>query len=456
MASGKEEELRDERRDRNAAASSSVEMSDELLFMTISLIGKPVEVYAKDGSVYSGIFHTASVHEKDYDIVLKKATMTKKGDLDANIVSGTLIETLIVGFEDIVKIVGKEVQTPCEEITGDDLINAKEMVNPNELKGKKTHTSQSSCTAIVSYIKGGKVFIVADGQSSITSGGEVDEVVEIVSESKQKIKIVKDRYAVGLSGCSIFGEKFFRQTKYLATKKNFSEMCDCLNEYTKKWKRAADSPSCVIVVGFDAKQKKMVIDKMSNFDPPQRRVKYIEQGNMCEIGSGSRFIRQQFDSLSAKGYFQNASDDVVLRGLISCVLLPCVRLDCCSGFLSQATVGKDYAHLKVTGDAVKLLGELFDMIDDDDFRNSGLFLSVSQTCKSLIDFKDTCKALSTSYDIVPLKSGIDLGYVVWIVYARAGNQIPLQRTHLDTFPEEKLVATSKRNLQLLATHLGIK
>ncbi|KAL3632208.1 hypothetical protein CASFOL_025192 [Castilleja foliolosa] len=147
MASGKEEELRDERRDRNAAASSSVEMSDELLFMTISLIGKPVDVYAKDGSVYSGIFHTASVHEKDYDIVLKKATMTKKGDLDANIVSGTLIETLIVGFEDIVKIVGKEVQTPCDEITGDDLINAKEMVNPNELKGKKIPTSQSRLTA---------------------------------------------------------------------------------------------------------------------------------------------------------------------------------------------------------------------------------------------------------------------------------------------------------------------
>lgn len=34
---------------------------DALLFTTMCMIGLPVEVQVKDGSVYSGIFHTASV-----------------------------------------------------------------------------------------------------------------------------------------------------------------------------------------------------------------------------------------------------------------------------------------------------------------------------------------------------------------------------------------------------------
>jgi hypothetical protein len=31
-----------------------------MLFITMSIIGLPVDVHVKDGSVYSGIFHTAS------------------------------------------------------------------------------------------------------------------------------------------------------------------------------------------------------------------------------------------------------------------------------------------------------------------------------------------------------------------------------------------------------------
>lgn len=39
--------------------------------------------------------------------MLKKARMIKKGNLDANVLNGTLIETLIVHSEDLVQVVAK-------------------------------------------------------------------------------------------------------------------------------------------------------------------------------------------------------------------------------------------------------------------------------------------------------------------------------------------------------------
>ncbi|KAL6570805.1 hypothetical protein OROGR_000355 [Orobanche gracilis] len=150
----RKEELREERTKRNTAAAtaaSSVAMSDALLFTTMCIIGMPVDVYARDGSVYSGIFYTASV-EKDYAVVLKKAIMIKKGNLEANVVNGTLIDTLIVGSEDLAQIVAKGVQIPSNGIVGyvwgGDVEAAAgytdaEAAKPNELNGKKKHKSES-------------------------------------------------------------------------------------------------------------------------------------------------------------------------------------------------------------------------------------------------------------------------------------------------------------------------
>lgn len=39
-------------------------LSDALLFTTMCIIGLPVDVYIKDGAVYSGIFHTACVDDE--------------------------------------------------------------------------------------------------------------------------------------------------------------------------------------------------------------------------------------------------------------------------------------------------------------------------------------------------------------------------------------------------------
>ncbi|KAK6149296.1 hypothetical protein DH2020_016821 [Rehmannia glutinosa] len=146
-------ELREEGRNRNAAAAAatSLAVSDALLFTTMCIIGMPVDVHAKDGSIYSGIFHTASV-DKDYAIALKKARMIKKGTLDANVVNGTLIETLIVRSEDLVQVVAKAGYVRGDGIEAaagytECLDRDAEVVKPNELKGKKKHKSQSRYSA---------------------------------------------------------------------------------------------------------------------------------------------------------------------------------------------------------------------------------------------------------------------------------------------------------------------
>ncbi|KAL7087908.1 hypothetical protein ACP275_13G096900 [Erythranthe tilingii] len=119
---GRKGELREEGKNRSsgaaaaAAAASSLSIGDALLLTTMCIVGMPVDVHAIDGSVYSGIFHTASVDE-DYAVVLKKAKMIKKGNLDANVVNGALIETLVVPSEDLVQVVAKAVLLPSNGVT---------------------------------------------------------------------------------------------------------------------------------------------------------------------------------------------------------------------------------------------------------------------------------------------------------------------------------------------------
>ncbi|XP_038906325.1 polyadenylate-binding protein-interacting protein 4-like [Benincasa hispida] len=92
--------------------TSSSTLSEALLFATMCLIGLPVEVHIKDGSVYSGIFHTACV-ENEYGVVLKKARMTKKGKRNVNVDDGVVIDTLIVLSGDLVQVVATEVILPA-------------------------------------------------------------------------------------------------------------------------------------------------------------------------------------------------------------------------------------------------------------------------------------------------------------------------------------------------------
>ncbi|XP_042520239.1 polyadenylate-binding protein-interacting protein 3 isoform X3 [Macadamia integrifolia] len=115
------------------AASSS--LSDALLFTTMCIIGVPVEVQVKDGSIYSGIFHTACV-EKDYGIVLKRARMTKKGKNDSNLEIGAIVDTLVVLSGDLVQVVAKGVILQVDGTVGsvaeDDIGAVNGCVHPTE------------------------------------------------------------------------------------------------------------------------------------------------------------------------------------------------------------------------------------------------------------------------------------------------------------------------------------
>ncbi|XP_022151014.1 uncharacterized protein LOC111019035 isoform X2 [Momordica charantia] len=99
-------------RDFSEDETCSSTLSEALLFATMCLIGLPVEVHVKDGSVYSGIFHTACL-DNEYGVVLKKARMTKKGKRNVNVDDGAVIDTLIVLSGDLVQVVATEVLLPA-------------------------------------------------------------------------------------------------------------------------------------------------------------------------------------------------------------------------------------------------------------------------------------------------------------------------------------------------------
>lgn len=107
----------EEERGSFSSSSSSCLVSDMLLFSTMCIIGQYVDVYVKDGSIFSGTFYTSSPHQ-DYSIVLKKARMTKKGNRVANVANKGVIETLIVKAQDLVQVVSKGVLHSADGCAG--------------------------------------------------------------------------------------------------------------------------------------------------------------------------------------------------------------------------------------------------------------------------------------------------------------------------------------------------
>ncbi|KAF2288754.1 hypothetical protein GH714_012246 [Hevea brasiliensis] len=81
------------------------------------IIGLPVDVHVRDGSVYSGTFHTASI-DKDYGIILKEAKLIKKGKCDGNVANGSVIETLVILSDDLVQVVAKGILFPADGAMG--------------------------------------------------------------------------------------------------------------------------------------------------------------------------------------------------------------------------------------------------------------------------------------------------------------------------------------------------
>ncbi|KAL4554825.1 hypothetical protein LXL04_037431 [Taraxacum kok-saghyz] len=153
-------ELQHEEDERRSISSSPL-VNDALLLTTMCIIGLSVDVHIKDGSIYSGIFHTACVDDR-YAIVLKQARMIKKGSCDSNVANEGVIGTLIIQSEDLVQVVAKRVLLPANGFagheTGDDTgavacsfpSNGNQLTEGNKTIPKKSnvdqpHASQTKC-----------------------------------------------------------------------------------------------------------------------------------------------------------------------------------------------------------------------------------------------------------------------------------------------------------------------
>ncbi|KAK7271996.1 hypothetical protein RJT34_28312 [Clitoria ternatea] len=93
---------------------------DRLVYITTCLLGHPVEVHVKNGSIYSGIFHATNT-DKDFGIVLKMARLTKDGSLrgqksGVEFFSKPPSKILIIPPKELVQIIAQDVA-----ITRDDL-----------------------------------------------------------------------------------------------------------------------------------------------------------------------------------------------------------------------------------------------------------------------------------------------------------------------------------------------
>ncbi|KAL2613176.1 hypothetical protein R1flu_024868 [Riccia fluitans] len=90
-------------------------LHDRLVFMAMCLVGQTVEVQMKNGSFYSGIFHTANM-DKDFGIVLKMARLIKDGSVKGG-KSEAVKEaarkaphkSLVIHAKDFVQIIAKDV-----------------------------------------------------------------------------------------------------------------------------------------------------------------------------------------------------------------------------------------------------------------------------------------------------------------------------------------------------------
>ncbi|XP_023524688.1 polyadenylate-binding protein-interacting protein 3-like isoform X1 [Cucurbita pepo subsp. pepo] len=102
---------------------------DRLVYLTTCFVGQHVDVQVKNGSMYSGIFHSTNA-EKDFGIILKMAHLTKDTSSGGQKPIGdSLIQapsrTLVIPAKELVQVIAKDVT-----VTKDGLSN--EVHNENQ------------------------------------------------------------------------------------------------------------------------------------------------------------------------------------------------------------------------------------------------------------------------------------------------------------------------------------
>ncbi|XP_022152629.1 polyadenylate-binding protein-interacting protein 3-like isoform X2 [Momordica charantia] len=107
--------------------------NDRLVYLTACFIGHHVEVQVKNGSIYSGIFHSTNA-EKDFGIILKMARLTKdtSSSRGQKTIGDSLnkapSKTLVIPAKDLVQVIAKDVT-----VTKDGLANEVHQEKQEEL-----------------------------------------------------------------------------------------------------------------------------------------------------------------------------------------------------------------------------------------------------------------------------------------------------------------------------------
>ncbi|XP_011040052.1 PREDICTED: polyadenylate-binding protein-interacting protein 4-like isoform X4 [Populus euphratica] len=94
---------------------------ERLIYLTTCLIGHPVEVQLKNGSVYSGTCYTTNV-EKEFAIVLKMARLIKDVSFrgpKAEFVSKAPSRTLILPGKEVVQVIAKDVSVTVDGMSNE-------------------------------------------------------------------------------------------------------------------------------------------------------------------------------------------------------------------------------------------------------------------------------------------------------------------------------------------------
>ncbi|ESQ54572.1 hypothetical protein EUTSA_v10025144mg [Eutrema salsugineum] len=171
---------------------SSSSLNEALLVATVCIIGLQVHVHVNDGSVFSGIFYTASL-ENGFAIVLKNAKITKKGKSKANVASGSVVETLVILSSNIVQMVAEGVSLPSN-VTGNkegEYVGSATEVLPSEprlcAEGKGNYHRRQAGAKILK--RSGQIPDVhqednVDIQSSSSSLDSMSERVKPIEEDK--------------------------------------------------------------------------------------------------------------------------------------------------------------------------------------------------------------------------------------------------------------------------------
>uniref|UniRef100_A0A0D6QRJ7 LsmAD domain-containing protein n=1 Tax=Araucaria cunninghamii TaxID=56994 RepID=A0A0D6QRJ7_ARACU len=105
-------------------------LQDRFVFVMACLIGQHVDVQVKNGSIFSGIFHSTNI-DKDYGVVLKMARLIKDGSAKGgkfDPASKAPIKNMIIWANDLVQVIAKDVP-----LMGDELANGYARGNRHEI-----------------------------------------------------------------------------------------------------------------------------------------------------------------------------------------------------------------------------------------------------------------------------------------------------------------------------------